>query len=146
MVDERRHAVGADALGEGPVGGVARGPLGVVGDPGRAAHQHERPDDLGGLDGDVERHAGAHRVAEVHGGAAGGGGQAPGRGQVGGDVARAAVAGRVEPHDLVIAGQVAGERAPAPAGLAEAVQQDDPRSRPVAFAVQHHGGEFLSLP
>jgi hypothetical protein len=55
------------------------------------------------------------------------------------------VAGRVEPDDLVVACQRRRQRSPASGRLAEAVEQDDPGPRAVAFAVQHHGGEFLSL-
>ena len=118
---------------------------GLVLDAGGAAHQHERPYHVGHLGGHVQRHAGAHGVAEVDGVATDLGHEPPRGRQVGGDAGRAAVAGRVDADHLVRPGQRRRQRSPAPAGLAEPVQQHDPGSRAVAFAVQRHGERFLSL-
>ncbi len=52
----------------------------------------------------------------------------------------------VEADHLVVAGEGRGQRPPAPAGLAEPVDQDDPGAGTVAFAVQGHGEGFLRLP
>jgi hypothetical protein len=50
---------------------------------------------------------------------------------------RAPVSRGIDPHDLVIAGQLGGDRAPAIAVLGEPVDEHEPRAAAIDLGVQH---------
>ena len=71
--------------------------------PGRRADQHEALDEVGSGDGEVQAEPAAHRVADVRGPPAGRAEQVGAVDRSACDVGRAAVAGRVDGDDLVVA-------------------------------------------
>ena len=83
-VEERVDAVAFDDRGARRSSARRRVPraLGVVGDAGRRAHEHERRHEVGAVEREPQAQPAAHRVADVDGAAAGVADRARGRGEV----------------------------------------------------------------
>ena len=115
----------------------------LVLDPGGRAEEHQGVDLVGPVQGEVQRQPAAHRVADVGRPATGVTEQRRARRQVGSHRRRAAVARCVDQHDLVVAAEVGGDRAPRAPGLGEAVDEHDPRAGPPALDVEggHAGSD-----
>ena len=133
----------SSSLAQHLVRAAAGGPLGLVLDPGGRAEQHQGVDLVRPVQGEVQRQPAAHRVADVGRPATGGAEQRRARRQVGSDGRRAAVARCVHQHDLVVAAEVGGDRAPRAPGLGEAVDEHDPRTGPLPLDVEggHAGSD-----
>jgi hypothetical protein len=136
-VQERRHAVAFQVAGERLVGRLARGPLRGVLDPRGRAHQDQRPDQVGPVDGEPQADPAAEGVAGV-GSRPAGRAEQPGRaGQVGAERARAAVPWQVDADHLPAWPQPPGERRQGGQRLGEAVRQHDPWAFPLDDVVEH---------
>jgi hypothetical protein len=117
---------------------VAPGPpLGRVLDAGGGAEEDERRHQVRTGQGQVQGQPGPHRVADVGGGAAGVAERSRTLDHVDGAGGGTAVSGRVDPHHLVVARQLVGQRPPRPAGLGEAVHQDESTPTTVDLGVEH---------
>ena len=77
----------------------------------------------------MECGASTHRVPEVDAPTTDGAAEKGTGVEIGDDSARVAMAGRIEQHQLVITGEIVGERAPASTGLREPVEQHHAWSR-----------------
>ena len=95
--------------------------------PAVAPSSTRRVDQVGPGQREVQRQPAAHRVADVGGPAAGGAEQRRARRSGRPHCRRAAVAGRVDEHDLVVAARSAAIGAPRAPGLGEAVDEHDAR-------------------
>ena len=142
-LEERIEPVALQLARPDLVRAAAGGPLGLVLDPGGRAEEHQGVDLVRPVQGQVQRQPAAHRVADIGGPATGGAEQRRARRQVGPDGRRAAVARCVHQHDLVVAAEVGGDRAPRAPGLGEAVDEHDPRTSPLPLDVEggHAGSD-----
>lgn len=103
-------------------------------DPRRDPDEHETANQLRSGQGRVQGHPATHRIADEHSLAPDVGQQFTTRSQIGLIVVgrSGSVAGQVDGHHLMVAGEVVSERPPTATVLGEAVSEHDP------FAPAHH--------
>ncbi len=153
-VEERVDSDALDLVGERVVRGAASVAFAVVLDARRGADQHQPIDEVRRCEGEVQAQPSAHRVADVRRPPALDAEHRRAGGKVGSNVGPVAVAGRVERDDLDVGTERGREsrhgRPPAPGGLREAVDEDDPISAsrrrrapcaPPALFARRLGGE-----
>lgn len=130
LVDERLDADVFDVGGESVVGSTAQGAFGSIVDSRGRADEDEALDKLGMSEGDVQGESPAHRIAEVCPSTTGSRQKICAFDKIGHHRGRVSMAGSVDQHQLVVDGEILGERPPAGPGLREPVDHDDRRTRP----------------
>ncbi len=131
VFEERPEPVGirgVEPLSNALVGQSTLGSTVLGLEPGRCPNEDEPLDQIRSLQGEVQRHSPAHRIADVGRSAADLGDQLRGRPQISIIVDRFTMAGGIDQHHLMVGGETLGNAAPAAGILGEAMQQNDPRA------------------
>ncbi len=130
LVDEHLDSDVFDVGGQSVVISAATGTFGVVVDSCGRADEDESLDKPGMSKGDVQGESPAHRIPDVRPSTTGFRKKIRALDKIGYQRGRVSVAGSVDEQQLVIVGEILGERTPAGPGLRESVDHDDRRTRP----------------